>query len=175
MGVNNSIHAQHWTENCGGMSACLQHNPLFSLTTSFWNMNILDWNSAHSLIKMSFLEQVWAECWQLLLNYEGTIRRNSLPHNCPQPFTTFLDMTWMKYSWHLTRKAWQRQNLLEACAFVMFFFEVIIDQLFISTFWSVPIITQIKWMIKKRKTYAIINRMGLNIDSDTKTAPQWVF
>lgn len=100
MGVSGSIDAQHWTEKCGGMSACLHHNPLFSLTTSFWGMNILDWNSAHSLIrKMNLLEQVWAECWQLSLSDGGRIRKNSFPHNCPPPFSTFLGMTWMKYSW----------------------------------------------------------------------------
>lgn len=30
MDVNNIIHAQHWIENCGDMSACLQHNPVFT-------------------------------------------------------------------------------------------------------------------------------------------------
>lgn len=124
MGVNNNVHAQHWTENCGGMSACLHHNPLFSLTTSFWNMSILDWNSACSIIKMNLLEQVWAEYWQLSLNYGGMIRRNSFLHSSAppsfSPCTTFLDATWMKYSWHLTCKAWQRCNALKAYAFVVF-------------------------------------------------------
>lgn len=80
--------------------ACLHVSNIipFSLTTSFWNMSILDWSSAPFLIKMDFLEQVWAECWQLSLNYGGMIRRNSFPNTCPLLFATFLDMTWAKYS-----------------------------------------------------------------------------
>lgn len=169
MGVNNSIHAQHWTENCGSMSACLQHNALFSLTTSFWSMSILDWSSARSLIKMNLLEQVWAECWQFSLNDGGMIRKSSFPHSCPPPFSTFLDITWKKYSWD-----WKHMHLLWGF-FVSFFLEVKIDQLFIFRFWGVPIITQNKQTIDRLKTYVIINKMGLNINSDTKSTPQWVF
>lgn len=179
MGVNNSIHAQHWTENCGGMSACLQHNPLFSLTTSFWSMSILDWNSARSLIKMNLLEQVWAECWQLLLNCGGMIRKKRSPHNCPPPFTTFLDTTWMKCSWRWHAKLERGTALcgtMCTCYYGWgFFLRWRLISCFLCRFWSVPIVTQIKWTIKRLKTYVIINKMWLNVNSDTKSTPHWVF
>lgn len=87
MDVNNIIHAQHWIENCGGMSACLQHNPVSThsifLEHEHFGLDICLFPQKNDFILSRSEQNAGSSHWIMEEWLEDTVFPTPAPHCSP--------------------------------------------------------------------------------------------